>query len=349
MKDTKRAHILRELKRFALTAPNGISRANAAKQLSIDLRTASAYLEELTYNGFLRGEVKKSGGKGRPHTIYRSNAGQLAFLGLLIQSNLSLYATVINAAGQQLYHEEIKIPEYASRLSIFVVILDLVKRIRDNEKYRLYGVGIAISRWLQPPLAGEDVYINLADYIERETGLAVYRDVNINAVAFEQARKLNCRNLALVHTGKVIEFGLVHNGLPVRDFTKREEWLAHLCVNPNGRRCYCGKYGCLENYVSFGARHERFAADDSPAALRMLGNMLGVAMVRLVKKYPVQCVLLMGCQDIFPAAEEYFISRAPAGINILCPRLNYSVEYGVALMSAHMELHRFAEDTRYKD
>lgn len=344
MRDTKRARIFRELKQLVLTAPGGISRADAAEHLAIDLRTASTYLEQLSANGLLRCETEKVSGKGRPHTVYRSNANFLAFLGLQMQNNLTVYAAVTDAAGRMLHREELKLPESASRLSAFAAILDLVNRIRNNDKYCLYGIGLAISRWLQPPLAGEDVYANLADYLERETGLAVYRDVNINAVAFDLARQLNCRDLALVHTGKVIEFGLVRDGNPAGEFAKREAWLSHLCVNPDGRRCYCGKYGCLENYVTFGARHERLKVDDSPATLRMLGNMLGVAMVRLVKKYPVKSVVLMGCKDIFPAAEEYFASRVPAGVHLLCHRQNYSVEYGAALMSAHMELHRFTED-----
>ena len=344
MKDTKRARIFRELKQLALTASNGISRSEAAEHLGIDLRTASTYLEQLAANGLLRGETEKVVGKGRPHTVYRSNASSLAFLGLQIQGNMVVFAAVTDAAGKLLHHEKIKLSEYSSRLSAFAAMLELVNRLRNNEKYCLYGIGLAISRWLQPPLAGEDVYANLADYLERETGLAVYRDVNINAVAFELARQLNCRDLALVHTGKVIEFGLVRDGHPAGDFAKREAWLSHLCVNPDGRRCYCGKYGCLENYVTFGARHERLKMDDSPSTLRTLGNMLGVAMVRLVRKYPVKSVVLMGCPDIFPAAEEYFASRVPTGVHLLCHRQNHSVEYGAALMSAHMELHRFTED-----
>ena len=343
MKDTKRARIFRELKQLVLQTPGGISRGDAAEHLGIDLRTASTYLEQLAANGLLCCETEKVSGKGRPHTVYRSNARQLAFLGLQIQNNLAVFASVTDAAGKMLGREAIRLSEHASRLSAFAAILELVNRARHTGNYCLYGIGLAISRWLQPPLAGEDVYANLADYLERETGLAVYRDVNINAVAFDLARQLNCRDLALVHTGKVIEFGLVRDGHPAGDFAKREAWLAHLCVNPDGRRCYCGKYGCLENYVTFGARNERLKADDSPLTLRTLGNMLGVAMVRLVKKYPVQSVVLMGCPDIFPAAEEYFASRVPAGVHLLCHRQNHSVEYGAALMSAHMELHRFTE------
>ena len=319
MKDTKRARITRALKQLALTSHNGVSRSGAAEYLNIDLRTASLYLEQLTENGLLRCEKSSSGGKGRPHTVYRSNADNLCFMGIQIYSNVS-------------------------RLTVFSEVLELVKRNQKVGTRSLYGIGLAISRWLQPPLAGEDVYANLADYLERESNVAVHRDVNINAVALAVAKKLNCRNLALVHTGKVIEFGLVRDGVPVEGFQKRESWLSHICVNPDGRRCYCGKYGCLENYVTSGARTERLTKGSASATLRAIGGMLGVAMVRLVRKYPVEAVVLLGAEDIFPSAEEYFLSRMPAGISISCKRSLPLADYAAALEAAHFELHRFTED-----
>ena len=344
MKDTKRARITRALKQITLTSHNGVSRAEAAEHLGIDLRTASFYLEQLTANGLLRCEKIASGGKGRPCTVYRSNADRLCFIGIKIYNNLEVSAVVIDSVGRELQREKMVLPENVSRLSVFRAVLDLIKRNQKVGERSLYGIGLAISRWLQPPLAGEDVYANMADYLERESGVAVHRDVNVNAIAFASAKKLNCRNLALVHTGKVIDFGLVRDGVPVADFLKREEWLSHICVNPDGRRCYCGKYGCLENYVTSGARAERLDKGNAAATLRALGEMLGVAMVRLVRKYPVETVILVGADDIFPAADEYISGRLPVGVSVSCKRNLPLVDYAAALEAAHFELHCFTKD-----
>ena len=181
MKDTKRARITRALKQLALTSHNGVSRSGAAEYLNIDLRTASLYLEQLTENGLLRCEKSSSGGKGRPHTVYRSNADNLCFMGIQIYSNLDVSAVVIDSVGRELQCENITLPENVSRLTVFSEVLELVKRNQKVGTRSLYGIGLAISRWLQPPLAGEDVYANLADYLERESNVAVHRDVNINA------------------------------------------------------------------------------------------------------------------------------------------------------------------------
>ena len=90
MQDTKRARIIRLLKQQVLAAPDGVSRGAAAAELGIDLRTAAAYLEQLTESGLLRREKVVSGTKGRPCTVYRSNADKLCFAGLRISSTLQI-------------------------------------------------------------------------------------------------------------------------------------------------------------------------------------------------------------------------------------------------------------------
>ncbi|MBO5923866.1 MAG: hypothetical protein J6Q81_05070, partial [Lentisphaeria bacterium] len=153
MKDTKRARITRELKQLALTAAGGISRADAAQKLQIDLRTASVYLEELAAGGLLRSETVPCSGKGRPHSVYRSNADNLSFLGIQIFGGFTASAVLIDSVGRKLAGEKFALPESGSRLSVFSALLDIVRHYSVFQGKRLYAVGLAISRWLQPPLA----------------------------------------------------------------------------------------------------------------------------------------------------------------------------------------------------
>ena len=343
MKDTKRARIIRELKQLALTGSGGISRAEAAQKLGIDLRTASVYLEELSAGGLLRSETVPCVGKGRPHSVYRSNADNLSFLGIQISGGFTASVVLIDSVGRKLAGEKFALPESGSRLSVFSALLEIIRKYKDFQNKRLYAVGLAISRWLQLPLAGEDVYANLSEYLQRESAVAVYRDVNINAVAFAAGFKHHCRNLAIVHPGRVIEFGLVIDGVPDKEFAKREEWLAHLCVNPDGRRCYCGKYGCLENYVTSGARSERINPGNMHATTRALGSMLGVAMVRIARKYPVEKIVLYGADELFPAAEEYFSQKIGNACQFCLNHQLAEVDYGAALEAAHYELYRYTK------
>lgn len=342
MKDTRKARIVRAVKALVLRSAAGVSRREAADALGIDLRTAASYLEELTRSGLFRRETAPAEGKGRPGLVYRSNADQLAFLGLSLTQNLALSVTAVDAAGNMLREEQLPLSGEGSRLAVFSAIRDCAERFRSVGGKRLYGIGLAISRWLQPPLAGEDTYAKLSDYLEREVGVAVHRDVNINALAYAWSVKLKIPDLAVVHTGLVIEFGLVRGGEPERDFARREAWLSHLCVNPKGRQCYCGKYGCLENYVTSGALRERLKPPASPVVRRSLGEMLALALRRLARKYQVGSLLLFGGDEIFAETER----ALRAGDDGTPPRLlrmdsSLKVCCGAALEAAHFELHRF--------
>lgn len=344
MRDTKRSRIIRALKQLVLTSGSGVSRSAVAQALNIDLRTAAGYLEQLTAEGLLKVDtVPPEGGRGRPVMLYRSNASELLFLGLQVISTSEVSAVGIDDCGRILGTEKLHLPPDSSRLSLFAVILELVKKFDGLAGKKLYSVGLAISRWLQPPLAGEDVFANLADYIERECAVSVWRDVNINAVAFNLARQYECGNLAVVHLGKVIEFGWVHNGIPDSDFRSREAWLSHICVNPDGRRCYCGKYGCLENYVTSGARSERLKKNPPAVLLPLLGNMLGLAMSRLVRKYPVEMIILLGGEDLFPVTETAFVRYGSGGVKLKCKRSAPAVDYSAAQEALYWSLHFFAE------
>lgn len=342
MKNTKKARTVRALKELVLRNPGGVSRQEAADTLDIDLRTAAAYLEQLTADGLFRRECACSGRKGRPGAVYCSNADALCFLGMGIFQNLTVSAVVIDSAGHTLRKESMRLPENTTRLNVFSAIREFVCRFRKVENRRLYGIGLAISRWLQPPLSGGDTYANLTDYLERETGIAVHRDVNINTVAYACATEMHLRNLAVVHLGLVIEFGLVLNGEPERDFARREAWLSHMCVNPRGRRCYCGKYGCLENYVTHGALAERLKMQpNSPVIIQSLGAMLGLALTRMIQKFKVDTVIQISAEELFPEVANYVRRHAPEQTQLLLRSLNPSVEYGAALEAAHFELYRF--------
>ena len=345
MQDTKRARIIRLLKQQVLAARNGVSRGAVAAELDIDLRTAAAYLEQLTASRLLRSEKVVSGSKGRPCTIYWSNADRLCFAGLRISSTLQISLDVIDAQGRVLVSDHITLNPQCSRLSAFNTILELVRKYRQVEERSLYGIGLAISRWLQPPLAGEDVYANLADFLSREIGVGVYRDVIINMMAFALTRQLNCRNLALVHCGEVIEFGLVRDGVPISDFSRRESWLSHICVKADGRRCYCGKYGCMENYATNSSRREFFNnCPNRAAAQRALGEMFGLAMVRLARKFPVEKIVFMAANDQFFNAEEYFNEHINSDAALIRHHTGPKAEYAAALMAAYFELHRYTGD-----
>lgn len=352
MVELKKERLFREMKALVLNSPDGVTRSAVAQYLGVDLRTAAAYLEQLTNSGFAVRRTADARGRGRPVARYFSCCEQLSFLGLVIFQGLRLEAVLIDFQGKILREETVLLAKCPSIFSVFTAILELTKKLRDTEGYRLYGIGLAISRWLQPPLSREDLYCSLAGALKREFGISVCRDVNINAVAYACACERKVRNLAVIHAGLVMEFGLVRAGEPDLRFTEREEWLSHLCVNPEGRRCYCGRRGCLANYVTTDILRERLdAVRQKPEkwneTVRSLGEMLGEGIIRTAWEFPEIELIYVICDPELTAITEEFCMKhnpRPGLLKIELLKKSPSVALGAALESAFFEVNRYFDD-----
>lgn len=343
-KKTKKARKLMELKRLVLNS-DGIRRGEAARLVDLDIRTASAYLEELVAGGLLRCELEPAGGKGRPGNLYYPNRENLCYLGLVITADLNMGLCVLDYRNQVLDTGRIRFDRACSKLTVFRKVLELVRQaVRPHPERRLGAIGIAVSRWLQPPLASFDLYSGLVDFLNRETGVPVYRGVNINMLAFQASIHYGCRNLALIHPGKVLEFGLVINGFPASNLFEHEDWLAHLPVNKTGRKCYCGQRGCLENYVTEGAVAERLhqlGVNESPALSADIEQYLGAACREIAAIYHPEMIIMR------VAGNRQAGIQAAYGLPY--PKLEFDnniseVEKGAAMLASFLSTRQFIKE-----
>lgn len=246
----KKSRKLAELKGLILNTA-GISRGDVARLADLDIRTASIYLEELCSSGLIRKEQEPSSGKGRPGFIYLSNTDKIMFAGVAITRDNHIACRLADINNEKLYSSELQCGAESSKLTVFNEVLNTIGKAADSLKGRtLSGIGLSVSRWLQPPIASYDVYSGLPDAIERHTGVKVYRDNLINSRAYHIGALTGRRNLAVIHPGNVIELGVLKDGKALTSPFEHEFRLAHLTVDENGPACYCGKRGCLENYVT---------------------------------------------------------------------------------------------------
>lgn len=352
---TKKSRKLMELKRLLLNS-DGISRSEAATLTDLDIRTAGAYLEELVESGLARGVVQPPKGQGRPSVLFLPNRDNLCYVGLLISAELVVTGCIIDYDDNILSRDSFRFDKNCSKLTVFRRLLDFIKEsVVKHPEYRLTAAGIAISRWLQPPLASYDLYSGLADYLTRESGVPVYRDININMLAYLYSKRYNCRNLALVSPGRVIELGMVINNFPVAKLYEHEQWLAHLTMNPQGRKCYCGKRGCLENYVTAGALQERWNASggegdfsqavtsDDPAALKQVHNteiILGRACREISETYHPDLICLPHrYKNSFDTIMKGY-GNATSELKIVDGE-SLTVDIGAAQLAAFLSTHQF--------
>ena len=147
---------------------------------------------------------------------------------------------------------------------------DLIKRIASVVDEALMGAGVSAKQ-----LSG--IGIGAAGMVNREKGLLL-NAVNLGISELPLAQPLsshygvpvklgndvevatlgeltfgagrNCNNFVCIFVGTGIGSGIVLNGKPYRGAGGTAGEIGHIVIEPYGRLCACGGFGCLEAYAS---------------------------------------------------------------------------------------------------
>jgi predicted NBD/HSP70 family sugar kinase len=350
-KDRKKAQLKQHILRC-----RSITRAEAVENFDLDIRTATSYLEQLAKQGFCRRENIEPDGKGRPGIIYRENSENMIFIGIVIRQSMLIELVLTDIEGNILDSRSLKGSSSLSKVSVFNSISDIIKEITAGCPDKILGaIGVAVSRWLQPPLASYDLYNGLAKFLEKESGVTVFRTLNINAVAYDAAKSGGRKDVIAFHAGNVIELGIIQNGRNIQNYLEHENALAHLQVNKNGRSCYCGKKGCLETYVTHGALLEKLSAlmpeapvenlnSDKPEVRELKRdtvNYLVQACSYLEQTYKPEQIFIMSDRELAEAViRECKEEKINCQISIFIAKPE-SATRGAALMAAFMAVNQY--------
>jgi predicted NBD/HSP70 family sugar kinase len=301
-------------------------------------------------------EQEEPNGKGRPGLLYRTNFDNMVFVGLLISQSMVVDCVLCSVDGNILYRKQWECDSRQSKLTVFNSILDLINDVVSSYPYKsLGGIGISVSRWLQPPLATYDLYSGLIKFLEKQTNVEVYRNLNINALAYQLADSCDCEDIIVVHAGNVVELGIIQNGRNIQNYKEHETALAHLQVNVNGPSCYCGKKGCLENYVTRSALLEMLSKEIPDAVVDDISKDIpGVRKIRnsivdymtqacsyLCETYKPQQIFLVINEDIADEiVKECLKEKLKCKVSSIKTE-SYSVIKGAALMAAFMAVKQY--------
>lgn len=194
---------------------------------------------------------------------------------------------------------------------------------------RLVGLGVGMAGVIDPA-EGVCVYspflhwreVPLRRLLEDKLSRPVHLDNDVNALATAEmlfGRGKDARNFAVVTVGRGIGAGLVVNGEVYRGAYGGAGELGHTVSEAGGRRCECGKRGCLEAYAAEPAllaqALERFpelktarrslrlgdllrAAEEGHGGARALlaeaGERLGIALANLVNLLNPEMIVIAG-------------------------------------------------------
>lgn len=241
-----------------------LKRQDLADELSLSLPTVNQNIKELMEEGMIEfsGEFTSTGGR-KPQVITPVRMSRLT-VALNIRKTyvrvvlVDLYGDVMDSQREEL--EFADTDEYSKRLGKIVdsfITKQNGQYALEKASSRILGVGITIpgifdresERILIAPTLG------IKDYdITKLTKYMKYPTIVVNdarASAFTYIRKSDeIRHGVYLLVDRGVGGCIIEDGRLVRGTNNRAGEIGHMTIVPGGRKCACGKSGCLESYLS---------------------------------------------------------------------------------------------------
>ncbi len=246
------------------------TRRELSHKTSLTPNTVSSIVNNLISRGIftLTGKEGSTGGR-QPDIISFNPRCRLAMgisIGVYRTKGLitDLYGNKIKEINRQTPNMEER-QDVLSRTS--AVIDELLSDFASRDL--IHGVGVSFPGTvnhttgivMDSSILGNARHVNIKRYIEERYRIPALVENNVNLCALNEAllgAGRNKRIVLFVFAGYGIGSGLAINGEIYDGARDSAGNLGHLVIEPNGRKCYCGSYGCLETVASFPALFEDF-------------------------------------------------------------------------------------------
>lgn len=145
--------------------------------------------------------------------------------------------------------------------AVFNGVIEVIHQLKQPIHGKVVAIGIAATGSIEPqggtiigmiPLCDGYIGFPLREKVQQIINLPVIVENDANAAAYAEYRVgagQNAKRLVCITIGTGIGGGIVIDGQLLRGSGYAAE-IGHMVVVKNGRRCACGRRGCLERYVS---------------------------------------------------------------------------------------------------
>lgn len=317
------------------------SRTDLADASGLSNGAVTRIVGELIEEGFLvEQSVGVSTGGRRPVLLDLDTTGRVV-AGLKLMDD-AILAVLVDLKGTVIAHSRTALRSHDPKL-VLARAAKAIERLLDGigaAHDRLAGVGLCMPGtidWetgvcqLAPFFNWHDVHVG--ELLHDLTGVPVAVDNDVNALAVAESlfgRGRTVRDFAVITLGRGVGAGLVTGGRVYRGASGGAGEFGHVVSELGGRRCECGKAGCLEAYVGEQAllsrvREEgkRYADVDIDAFLDLVAaqdrvaapihtealTRLGAAIANLVNLLNPELVVLGGESAML--TEEFVTALRP--------------------------------------
>jgi len=242
------------------------SRVELAKITTLTRATVSSIVSELIERDIVieTKETVRTSGRSAMVIKLNKNAGRILSIELL---TCSIYGIITNLYGEILYevNKKVETTDFKPYLKILLKTIDELIQNTHDSTYGVIGIGIGIYGILSknkkikytPFTSWKD--IELKKIIEDYTGIDTYveNEANISALG-ENIINSNFDNMVSLNIGIGVGMGIIINKKLYTGENGFAGEIGHTILIPNGKKCVCGNYGCLERYISNPATLERY-------------------------------------------------------------------------------------------
>ncbi len=248
-----------------------VSRTQICKKTGISKPTVTRVIEELVCQDIIREIGQGESSVGRKPVYIEINPKALYCIGVNI-SRYSLKVAVVDFAMNVVSSmitsiKGIKRPDFFTKTvadSINQLILD-----SGIDRHKIIGIGIGVPGivdYRTGIILDFATIHNLMDIplkksLEEMLGLKVLVDNNANTRALGEywyGYGSGFKDIIFVICSEGVGSGVISNGNILRGKNNVVGELGHMTVNLDGKRCVCGKIGCVETYCSTEALEEVF-------------------------------------------------------------------------------------------
>ncbi|MDO4614978.1 MAG: ROK family protein [Lachnospiraceae bacterium] len=247
---------------YIFQAKKPVSKQQIADELNISLPTIHQDISELMKAGLIKvGNMLHSTG-GRPPVGYAADSGIRFSVGISVgRKGIEFFAADLRQ--KQLAYKQLTVENlpYEDLGAFLAGELECFFDENALDRERLLGVGVALPGvidresdrvLLSPTLRSESIHLST---IRESIPYPVYiENVTTSAGSAEQYSAIEAGETPKSFVYLSLEYGVggavFINGSPYAGEHARSAEFGHMCVEPGGRKCNCGKKGCLEAYCS---------------------------------------------------------------------------------------------------
>ncbi len=337
------------------------SRQSLARDLGLSLPTVYQNLSQLMADGLVRDSGQQQSTGGRKASGLSIVPDARVAVGISItETSLRLAAT--DLLLNELAYLELGIEPIARFADIGGRLAQVLEEFLDQfsiDRKRLLGVGIALPAVMSPDsrhltaaptlqlkdtsLEGLTDVIPYPTYVENDATCGGYAEWFLHG---------SQRNMAYLSLENGVGGAILMGGAPHSGDNRRSAEFGHMCIEPGGLRCSCGRQGCMEAYCSprrirnagGGTLAEFFAkvARHDPESEFLWDNMLRHLAIAVYNiRMTLDCDVVLGgflsefLGPYLPRLKEYAAANNPFEKNAeylhLSTLRRHTVPLGVAL------------------